>query len=156
MVYRARGGLGDNAACVRVFDDLKPYAEQLLALRSRVLGQSPDWMAIGIAWDGLETAAYHFTRRRNFYYELQREWSERQGSNNALGDRQEAIEAFKAMAPYVQKFRRLMERCPPQRRDYLALMIAVESLETAALHFTRVASFYGAQGDSAGPTRAAF
>jgi len=156
MVYRSRSGLGDKASCVGVFNDLRPYAEQLLEWRSGVVMPSLDWMAISIAWDGLETSAYHFTRRRNFYFELEREWSERRGANNPLGDRQEAIAAFKSAAPFVQQLRGLMERCPPFGRDYLALMIALESLETTALHFTRVHSFYGTTGDGAGPTRPAF
>jgi hypothetical protein len=44
-------------------------------------------------------------------------------------------------------------RCRPFGRDYLALDIAKQTLESAAFHFTRVASFYGAWGDGAGATR---
>lgn len=156
MVHRSRGGIGDKTSCVRVFDEFRPYAAQLADWRSGFHITSADWMAIEIAWDGLQTTAYHFTRRRYFYAEVAQAQPEKIGSNNFLCDRGEAVTAFETLSPFVARFRKLMESCPPYGRDWLALMISVESLETTAMHFTKVAHFYGARGDSAGPTRPAF
>jgi hypothetical protein len=58
---------------------------------------------------------------------------------------------FDRLASYWAGLRRLQERCIPSGRDYLALDIAKQSLETAAYHFTRRAGFYGAKNDTAGP-----
>ena len=155
-MYRPRGGLGDQQACVRVFDDLRPYAEQLAEWRADFPITSPDWMAVGIAWDGLQTTAYHFTRRRYFYAEAEESRPQRLGANNRLNDRHEAIAAFEDLTPFVDRFRRLMESCPPFGRDWLALKISVESLETTAMHFTKLADFYGANGDSTDANRPAY
>lgn len=155
MVHRTYIGLGPPEAAVREFDGLKPYVVQLLALRSECAHLGPDHMAIGIALDGLQTAAYHFTRRRHFYHELEEDGPRTPAGNNRLSDRVEAIAAFQALTPYAGHLRRLQGRCRPFGRDYLALDIARQSLESAAFHFTREASFYGARGDSAGPTRPA-
>ena len=50
----------------------------------------------------------------------------------------------------------MQRKCRPFGRDYLALDIAKQGLETAAYHFTREAAFYGLQGDGAGATRPVF
>ncbi|WP_372784833.1 hypothetical protein [Phenylobacterium sp.] len=114
-----------------------------------------DYSAVGIALDGLQTAAYHFTRRRHFYHELESQRPPYRPGNNRLGDRQAAIAAFEALTPYANALGKMQGGCRPFGRDYLALTIAQQSLGTAAFHFTRVASFYGAKCDSAGPVRPA-
>ncbi|HPA37586.1 MAG TPA: hypothetical protein PLV04_02490 [Phenylobacterium sp.] len=64
MVQRAYVGLADP---LREFEALRPYADQLRALQRRCKPFGRDYNAIAIALDGLETAAYHFTRRPHFY-----------------------------------------------------------------------------------------
>lgn len=53
------------------------------------------------------------------------------------------IREFEALRPYVDELRRLQRKCKPFGRDYLALAIALDAVETAAYHFTRRPSFYG-------------
>ncbi len=101
VVHRPRGGLGDRAACVRIFNELRPYAEQLASWRADFSITSPDGMAIAIAWDGLQTTAFHFTRRRYFYADVAEAQANRSGSNKFLGDRAEAIAAFEDLSPFV-------------------------------------------------------
>lgn len=156
MVHRTYCGLGTLDAALREFEALTPYAQELRGLQCECPPMGPDYMAMGIALDGLQTAAYHFTRRRHFYHatdELVRAGA--RAGNNRLADRREAVAAFQALTPYADRLRALQGRCRPFGRDYLALDIAKQSLETAAFHFTRVPHFYGARGDSAGPTRPA-
>lgn len=155
MVHRTYYGLGPPEAAVREFDGLKPYVVQLLDLRSECPQLGPDHMAFGIALDGLQTAAYHFTRRRDFYHQLEAAEPRAPVGNHRLGDRAEVIAVFQALTPYADQLRKLQGRCRPFGRDYLALDIAKQSLESTAFHFTREANFYGARGDSAGPTRPA-
>ena len=156
MVHRTYYGLGNAEAAVREFDSLQPYVRDLLGLQAECPQLGPDDMAVGIALDALQTAAYHFTRRRYFYRELGEARAERSGANGRLADRAEAIAAFKALAPYNDRLRALQGRCRPFGRDYYALDIARQGLESAAFHFTREAAFYGAKSDSAGPIRPDF
>jgi hypothetical protein len=153
MVSRTYLGLGSPDIAATVFEKLGPFARNLLALRHECVPMGADCMAIGIAMDGLQTAAYHFTRRRYFYPEFVEGIGQSEGLNGRLHDRAEALSAFNALAAYAHQLRLLQGRCRPFGRDYLALDIARQSLETAAFHFTGVECFYGAKGDSAGPTR---
>jgi hypothetical protein len=155
MVHRTYYGLGPPDAAVRAFEGLKPFAAELLALQSECPPREPDDMALSIALDGLQTAAYHFTRRRDFYHELRSDRPPHRPGNNRLRDRAEAIAAFQALTPYVDQLRKLQLECRPFGRDYCALDIAKQSLETAAFHFTREERFYGARSDSVGATRPA-
>jgi hypothetical protein len=155
VVARGYYGLGSHDAAVAAFDRLKPYVEELLGLQGECKPVKADYSAIGIALDGLQTAAYHFTRRRHFYHELESQRAHYRPGNNRLSDRQAAIAAFEALTPYANALEKMQSGCRPFGRDYLALAIAQQSLGTAAFHFTRVASFYGAKFDSAGPVRAA-
>jgi hypothetical protein len=155
MVHRTRYGLGDRRAAVLEFDKLLPHVLQIRALQANCRPLGPEDEALQIAVDALETAAYHFTRRR-LYYEVagvQRDY----GRNYypALGDRAEAVAAFEGLAPYWVALTRLQGQCRPFGRDYLALDIAKQGLDTAAYHFTRIDHFYAARGDSSGPVRAA-
>ena len=109
----------------------------------------PDYLAMGVALDGVQTTAFHFTRRPHFYFQLERP-AYREG-NNRLGDRDAALAAFDALTPYADALRLMKGGCRPFGRDYMAITIPLQCLETAAFHFTRVAHFYGAKADSAGP-----
>ena len=155
MVASGYYGLGSHDAAVAAFDHLKPYVEELLSLQGECEPMKADYSAIGIALDGLQTAAYHFTRRRHFYHELEAQRPPYRLGNNRLGDRQAAVAAFEALTPYASALGKMQGGCRPFGRDYLALTIAQQSLGTAAFHFTRVPSFYGAKCDSAGPVRPA-
>lgn len=155
MVHRTYYGLGPAEVAVREFEGLEPHVLELLSLQQECVTLGPDHMALGIALDGLETAAYHFTRRRNFYHALEAT-AARRPSNGRLADREEARAAFQALSPYAERLLALRGRCRPFGRDYLALDIARQGLETAAYHFTREAHFYGAKSDSVGPIRPGF
>lgn len=152
MVHRTYVGIPRESA-VREFEALSPHVARILALQAECVPFGPDHSALGIAIDGAETAAYHFTRRRHFYAALREPATPALAGNNRLADRNEAVAAFEALDPYADQLRRLQMRCRPFGRDYLALDIARQSLETAAYHFTRIEAFFGAQGDSAGPLR---
>jgi hypothetical protein len=53
---------------------------------------------------------------------------------------------FDAMKPFVAELRAMQRECKPFGRDYHAIAVAIEGLETAAYHFTRRPHFYGSQG----------
>ena len=146
-------GLGDP---VREFEILTVYVRELVAMQSECTPMGADDAAIGIALDGLETAAYHFTRRRHFYHAVREYTQEARRTNHRLQDRAEAIKAFKDLAGYHAGLNALQQKCRPFGRDYLALDIAKQGLETAAYHFTRHAAFYGLKGDGAGPATPTF
>ncbi len=148
MVARTYYGLGPKAAVIARFNSLSPYVLEIWSLQGECIPFSPDDMAMGVAFDGLETAAFHFTRRPHFYFELDRP-APREG-NGRLQDRQEAIAAFQALAPYAVALRLMQGGCRPFGEDYKAIAIAQERLDTAAFHFTRIAHFYGASSDSSG------
>ncbi|RAK52739.1 hypothetical protein [Phenylobacterium deserti] len=150
MVQRNYLGLGQPGDALRHFEALIPHAEQLMRLRAECPRLGPDHMALGIALDGLDTAAFHFTRRRRFFeVDVRMETQPSATSNHRLGDRTEAIAAFEGLRPYWAALRALKDRCRPFGRDYLALQIATQTLETAAYHFTRIERFYalGDRGD---------
>ena len=120
MVARGYYGLGSHDAAVAAFDRLKPYVEELLGLQGECEPMKADYSAIGIALDGLQTAAYHFTRRRHFYHELESQRSSYRPGNNRLSDRQGAIAAFEALTPYANALGKMQGGCRPFGRDYLA------------------------------------
>lgn len=131
------------------FNSLSPYVLEMWELQAECTPFSQDDMAMGLAFDGLETAAFRFTRRPHFYFELKRP-AARQG-NGRLKERQEAVAAFDALAPYARALRLMQGGCRPFGEDYKAIAIPLECLETAAFHFTRIAHFYGSKSDSSGP-----
>lgn len=151
MVHRTYVGLGPPEAAVREFAALEPWVLTMLGLQAECAQLGPDHMAVGIALDGLRTAAFHFTRRPDFYHALSAPPGGGGPGNGRLADPAEAVAAFQALEPYNAALRRLQFRCRPFGRDYLALDIARQSLETCAFHFTREANFYRARADSAGP-----
>jgi len=149
-------GLGGAEAAVREFELLTPYVRELAAMQRECTPLSADYAALGIALDAVETAAYHFTRRRHFYHAVRGYTAEPREGNSRLSDRVEALAAFKALAAYHGALGAMQRQCRPFRSDYLAIEIAKQGLDTAAYHFTREASFYGLQGDGAGATRPVF
>lgn len=148
MVHRTYIGLGSADAAAREFEALRPYVRALWGLQAVVGYFTRDGSAIDIALDSLQTAVFHFTRRRHFY-----------GPRDPLPDAADLREraavagAFEALRPYAAKLRLLQGRCRPFGRDWQALNVALQGLETMALHFTQMEQFYGARGDSAGPIR---
>lgn len=155
MVRMTYVGLGDRASAVRAFDGLLPHVLMIRDLQALCWPRGPDDMALEIAVDGLETAAHHFTRRRLYYDGTRVVRDHGRNFYPGLGDRAEAIAAFETLQPYCAALRQLQHACRPYGRDYLALDIAKQCLESAAYHFTRIEAFYGAKGDGAGPTRPA-
>jgi hypothetical protein len=153
MVRLTYVGLGLVEAAVREFDALRPHVLVIRDMQAKCWPLGPDDMALQIAVDGLETAAYHFTRRRMYYEATKAEREHGRNYYEGLGERPEAWKAFDALAPYMADLRRLQGKCRPFGRDYLALDIAKQSLETAAYHFTQQAGFYGSKHDSSGPAR---
>lgn len=70
-----------------------------------------------------------------------------------LGDRATAIKTFERFDDFVRQLEALQRQCRPFGRDYHAIAVALEGIETTAYHFTRRRSFYGARADSVGPIR---
>lgn len=56
------------------------------------------------------------------------------------------VRAFEALRPYVHQLREMQRHCKPFGRDYHAIAIALDGLESAAYHFTRRPHFYQAEG----------
>ena len=57
------------------------------------------------------------------------------------------VQRFEELTPFVQALRKMQFTCRPFGRDYHAIAIALDGLETAAYHFTRRPNFYGAKGE---------
>lgn len=57
------------------------------------------------------------------------------------------IGKFEALTPFVDQLRAMQRNCKPFGRDYLAIAITLESLDTTAYHFTRRPHFYAAKGE---------
>jgi hypothetical protein len=53
---------------------------------------------------------------------------------------------FEKLEPLVAELRRLQQQCKPFGRDYHALALAIEGLDTAVYHFTRQPRFFGDGG----------
>lgn len=150
MVARTYVGLGPRDVAIGEFHRLTPHVVEMLALQAECPPMGPDHMAMEIALDGLDTAAFHFTRRPQFYFQIERP-PYRQG-NGRLMDRVAAAAAFQSLDPYVRALRDMQFRCRPFGGDYLALALALDGLDTAVYHFIRETSFYGST-DPSGPVR---
>jgi hypothetical protein len=135
--------MGDREAAVRVFNGLRPYVAQILELQAECEQFGPDDMALAIALDGLQTAAFHFTRRHFFYFEMERR--QRRPGNGRLNDPAERIRAMEELTPCDDALRALQGQCSPFRRDWMALDIARQALGTTAFHFTGDETFFGGE-----------
>lgn len=151
MVRVTYTGLGGKEAAVTVFDGLLPHVLAIRALQAKCWPRGPDDMALEIAVDGLESAAFHFTRRPLYFDATRVQRNHGQNFYEGLGDRAAAIRAFEGLTPYADRLRALQGRCRPFGRDYLALDIPRQCLGSAAYHFTKIDHFYGTKADSAGP-----
>lgn len=141
MVARTYYGLGPDP--VAEFDALLPHVLIIRELQARCAPSSSDDYACQIAIDGLDTAAYHFTRRRHYFEGIKPPRAHGQNYFEGLGDRTAAVVELDRLRPYNQALRLLQDRCAPFRKDYLALAIATLCLETCAYHFTKIDGFYG-------------
>lgn len=56
------------------------------------------------------------------------------------------LQAFAELRPLWAELRRLQGQCEPFKGDYLALGVALASLEQTAEHFTRRRHFFSAGG----------
>jgi len=148
MVHRTYAGLGSPDAAARDFEALRPYVQAIWGLQATVGYFSRDGSALDIALSSLQTSAFHFTRRRDFY-----------GAREPIADaadlreREAVAGVFEALRPYALALRHLQSRCRPFGRDWQALNVAVQGLETTAFHFTGLPHYYGSRGDSAGAVR---
>ena len=149
MVRVTYTGIGRGETAVEVFAELEPYVTALCVMQQGCRPDGPDFLALDVAVLALETTAFHFTRRPHFYDQLRLPIDRRRNDHPGLGHNA-AVAAFADLDPYAARLRALMRQCQPFGRDYQALMIAWEALNTAAYHFTRDPSFYGAKADSAG------
>lgn len=150
MVHRTYAGLGPPEAAARAFEALRPHMRWLWGLQAAVGYFSADGSALDVAVDALHTTAFHFTRQPQVFGLRDPDLAAPD-----LTDRDLAPLAFEALRPYARQLRNLQARCRPFGRDWQALNIALQGLETAAFHFTGNADFYGSRGDSAGPVRQA-
>ena len=57
------------------------------------------------------------------------------------------VPQFEALSGYDAQLRAMQRKCKPFGRDYMAIAIALDGLETAAFHFTRRPHFYGDRGE---------
>ncbi|MFL5297807.1 MAG: hypothetical protein ACJ798_15640 [Phenylobacterium sp.] len=57
------------------------------------------------------------------------------------------IGEFEALTPLVDRLRKLQLKCRPMGRDYCAITIALEAIDTTAYHFTRRPHFYSNLGN---------
>jgi hypothetical protein len=135
-------GLGTPEAAVRDFDGFKPYVTALRAMQLECVPDGPDFLALDIPIDGLETTAFHFTRRPHYYDQLRLPIDRRRADHPGLGHNA-AVAAFLELEPYLNRLGALRSKCRPFGRDYQALSIATASLKTAAYHFTRDPHLYG-------------
>ena len=143
MVHRTYVGLGPPDHARRHFSDLTPWVLELKGLQAEFAAMTPDWLALNIALDALQTAAYHFTRRPDFFFDVEASAAGR-ASNNRLRDRDEARAAFVALRPYAARLREMQLRCRPYGADYCVLALALDGLFTSAFHFTRDDKIYAA------------
>ena len=70
-----------------------------------------------------------------------------------LGGPEQAIRAFEELTPLYAHLRAMQRKCKPFGRDYHAIAITLDALETTAYHFTRRPHFYATQADAVGPIR---
>lgn len=138
MTHRTYTGIRGERAIVE-FDALRPWVAHMVAMRGACPPLKADDCAILVALTGVQTAAYHFTRRRYFYDEIETTPS---GPPADLSTPPAVRAAFTALAPYFAAICRLQDFCRPFGPDWCALEIPRQGLCTAALHFTGEPDFY--------------
>lgn len=143
MVHRIYAGLGPPDHARRRFSELTPWVRELKSLQAECPATTSDWLALNVALDALQTAAYHFTRRPDFFFDVEVCAASRT-SNSRLRDRDEARAAFIALRPYADHLRKMQQQCRPYGADYCALALALDGLFTSAFHFTRDDKIYAA------------
>lgn len=57
------------------------------------------------------------------------------------------IAEFEALRPLAERLRQMQTRCRPFGRDYHAIALALDGLDTAAYHFTRRPHFFAGGGE---------
>ena len=57
------------------------------------------------------------------------------------------VRAFEELTPLVQQLRALQYTCKPFGKDYHAIAVALQAIDTTAYHFTRQPHFYAAKGE---------
>ncbi|ODT86695.1 hypothetical protein [Phenylobacterium sp. SCN 70-31] len=152
MVHRTYAGLGSPDLAIPAFNKLTPWAKRLLELQGQFDRFTAGWLAFGIAIEALETTAYHFTRRPRFYERLSEEMTPAPGTS-LLGQPAEVIKTFIGLTPYHDALISMLQQCRPMGRDYMAILIAKDGLDSAAYHFTREDRFFAPRSDSTGPIR---
>ena len=145
MVHRTRYGLGPPESARKHFEALQPHALKLGELRQLCPPDGPDYLALDVALNGLEDAAFHFTRRRYFFELALPAYDRRRPDYAGLGDPLARQAHFATLTPYRAQLRALQGQCKPFGHEYQALSIPIRCLDTAAFHFTRDESFYGAE-----------
>jgi hypothetical protein len=101
MARQTYVGLGRPEWAMKEFDAFLPYVKMIRAMQAECAPMGPDDNALKIAIDGLETAAYHFTRRPMYFdmYPADRDW--RRNYYPGLGDeRKELIADFDALLTF--------------------------------------------------------
>lgn len=141
-------GLGDAKAAVGTFDAMLPHVLLIRAMQDRCFPMGPDDSALEIAVDGLEFAAFHFTRRPLYFDATRLRRNLGRNYYPGLGDQEEALAEFTTLKPYWKALRDLQGFCRPLGRDWLALNIARQGLESATYYFTKRTDLYGAKPHS--------
>jgi hypothetical protein len=141
MVRVAYPGLGTPLAAVSDFEGFKPYVTALRTMQQDCRPDGGDFLALDIPVHGLETAAFHFTRRPYFYDALRLPIDRYRTDHIGLGPNA-AVAAFRDLEPYWRRVRDLQLKCRPFGRDYQALGIISETMTTAAYHFTGDPHFF--------------
>jgi hypothetical protein len=142
MVRVSYPGLGTPLAAVSTFEGFNSYVTALRMMQQDCRPDGPGFLALDIPVHGLETAAFHFTRRPHYYDALRLPVDRYRTDHTGLG-LNAATAAFRELEPYMKRVRDLQFKCRPFGRGYQALGIISETLTTAAYHFTGDAHFFG-------------
>ena len=141
MTHRTYTGIRAERA-IEEFTSLRPWVLKMLGMRAACPMLGSDDCAMLVPLTGLQTAAYHFTRRRHFYEEIETT-PDYPPEDLSTPEAKEA--AFLALKPYFSAIRRLQDFCRPYGPDWCALEIPRQGLCTAAMHFTGKPDFYAAR-----------
>lgn len=70
-----------------------------------------------------------------------------------LGDKEAAVRAFDELRPLVAHLAAMKLKCKPFGRDYHAICVSLDALDTTAYHFIRRPHFYGGCDDAVSQSR---